>query len=136
MNDTMKIMTLLGVWLFVILMLIITVLLIINFAYTYNEQALELNLYDAMGKYIYFINDDGLIKKEILAGIKIKDYWNDYAALFHEVPGDHRKEFSILTVSSREFDFESFGEKWFLTEDKAEKWMRKSHMNGSHENDI
>ena len=81
-------------------------------------------LHDAMGKFIYFINDDDDIDREILTGIRIEDDWNGHIAFFHEVPKDHRKRFIVTTASCLEFDLEAFGKEWFLTEDEAEAFRK------------
>ena len=95
-------------------------MLIVKAVRRYKEgDHAELELFDAMRKFIYFINDDD-IDREILTGIRIEDDWNELIAFFHEVPKDHRKRFIITTASCREFDLEAFGKEWFLTEDEAE----------------
>lgn len=99
---------------------IVIVLLIIEYIRRCRKlNHSELVLHDAMGKFIYFINDDD-IDREILTGIRIEDDWNELIAFFHEVPKDHRKRFIVTTASCLEFDLEAFGKEWFLTEDEAE----------------
>lgn len=117
---------------------IVIVMLIVEAVRSYKEgNYAELDLPDTMGKFIYFINDDD-IDREILMGIRIEDDWNEHIAYFHEIPKDHRKRFIITTASCWEFNLDTFGKEWFLTEDEAEKRIkrRKSHMNGSHGNEI
>ena len=77
-----------------------------------------------MGTFIYFINDDDDIDREILTGIRIEDDWNEYIAFFHEVPKDHRKRFIITTASCWEFDLEASGKEWFLSEDEAKAFKK------------
>ena len=104
---------------------IVIVLLIIEYIRRCRElNHSELVLHDAMGKFIYFINDDDDIDREILTGIRIEDDCNGHIAFFHEVPKDHRKRFIVTTASCREFDLEAFGKEWFLTEDEAEAFRK------------
>ncbi|WP_416327969.1 hypothetical protein [[Clostridium] innocuum] len=103
----------------------VIVMLIVELVRRHREQNhAELDLHDAMGTFIYFINDDDDIDREILTGIRIEDDWNERIAFFHEVPKDHRKRFIITTASCWEFDLEAFGKEWFLTEDKAKAFKK------------
>ena len=91
---------------------IVIVLLIIEYIRRCRElNHSELVLHDAMGKFIYFINDDDDIDREILTGIRIEDDWNGHIAF-------------VTTASCREFDLEAFGKEWFLTEDEAEAFRK------------
>ncbi|MCR0500188.1 hypothetical protein MKC61_15320 [[Clostridium] innocuum] len=104
---------------------IVIVLLIIEYIRRCRKlNHSELVLHDAMGKFIYFINDDDDIDREILTGIRIEDDWNGHIAFFHEVPKDYRKRFIVTTASCLEFDLEAFGKEWFLTEDEAEAFRK------------
>lgn len=79
---------------------IVIVLLIIEYIRRCRElNHSELVLHDAMGKFIYFINDDDDIDREILTGIRIEDDCNGHIAFFLEVPKDHRKRFIVTTAS-------------------------------------
>lgn len=125
MDHDLKIMCLqaISLWIFGMMGSVI-VMLIVEAVRRYKEGGYAgTDLYDAMGKFIYFINDDD-IDREILTGIRIEDDWNEHIAFFHEVPKDHRKRFIITTASCREFDLEAFGKEWFLTEDEAEAFRK------------
>lgn len=125
MNHDLKIMCLQGISLGIFGMMgSIIVMLIVEAVRRYKEgDHAELDLFDAMGKFIYFINDAD-IERETLIGIRIEDDWNKYIAFFHEVPGGHKKKFIILTSSCWEFDLDAFGKEWFLTEDEAKAFKK------------